>query len=70
MVKRNATSIRISKSGKVSKGKEVGGEVMYYLKKSVTQRPDESVLPAENQIQQAAITQAETYLDRATRRNL
>ena len=63
---RTEVSFRKSKRGKtkVVRGKEIGGEALYVLKKSVTQRPDASVFPTEAKLNRSLVEAANEYLRR------
>jgi hypothetical protein len=57
---------RNRKTGKVTyvAGKTVGGEVMYWLKRSVTQRPDPSVVPLPDVVYGRLNADGGAFLDR------
>lgn len=44
------------------KGQTTGGGVFYWLKKEVTQKKDSSVLPSEETLTQAALTEGEAHI--------
>lgn len=60
LVENLATRISISRAGKV-KSKGSTGKVLFWLVKSVTQKPNPAVLPSEAQIGQIAAEAAEKY---------
>jgi hypothetical protein len=63
-----ALQTKVSISGRkkklVSRGSEAGGLVMYWLVKSVTQEPDPSVMPTEEELLNAATAEMNNYLVR------
>lgn len=70
LVRNEATTLkrkRDRKTGAVSfvRGEERGGEIMYWLRKSVTQRPDPSVVPMPDVIYGRLFADVGGYLDRA-----
>lgn len=70
LIRNDATTLkrkRDRKTGKVSlvAGEERGGEVMYWLKRSVTQRADPSVIPMPDVIYGRLFADVGGYLDRA-----
>lgn len=71
LVQRNQQTVGTFKSGKKkgernpkTTGEKIGGGVFYWLVKSVTQRPDETVLPTEEEFTAAARRGINTYMDR------
>lgn len=70
LVRNESTALkrkRDRKTGAVSfvAGEERGGEVMYWLRRSVTQRPDPSVVPLPDVIYGRLFADVGGYLDRA-----
>ncbi len=71
LVARDATVVRGGKRGGRNiaglagrhKGDALGGEVYFWLVKHVTQRPDPTVLPSDEEMLEAAATAAAQYLD-------
>lgn len=52
----------------LARGAEQGGEILFWLKKEVTQRPDPSVAPSTFDLAAGLISEANVYLDRAADR--
>ncbi len=73
LVERDATVARGGKGGRQTKlagslggtrkGDAIGGGVYYWLVRSVTQGPDPSVLPADEEILEPAIRNAQRYIE-------
>lgn len=59
---------RTDGSRKVTNKGEIGGLVLFWLVKKVTQRPDPTVLPTDRAIADAAITAGNTYLNEVVNR--
>lgn len=61
-----ALQTKVSISGrkrfKTTRGAEIGGLVMYWLVTSVTQKPDPTVMPTEEELLEAAASAMSTYL--------
>lgn len=57
-----APSIRGRKGKATRRGSKAGGIVMYWLTRSVDQKPDPSVLPTAEALQEAAVVEAGRYL--------
>ena len=65
LVETQASLVKFGKKGAKSLG-EVGGRVVYWLRKKVKQRPDPSVLPSRSEMQSAAMIATSTFIERAT----
>jgi len=63
VAKKGGTTVRGARGGK-STIKESGGLVFYWLVKQVTQLPDPSVLPTEEEMLDPAIENARDYIER------
>jgi hypothetical protein len=71
LVQADQTQVRFRKRKggiRVQKGEEVGGLALFLLKKSVTQRPDPSVLPTEQQILDESRLATRLWIDRQVQR--
>lgn len=67
LVERAATKLRRTSSGFKAAG-NVGGKVFFWLVKSVTQKPDESVLPKPEEMTMPALTAASQFITRIWQR--
>lgn len=63
LVRADSTKL-VRKKGKLVAGASQGGEVMYWLKRSATQRPDPTVLPYPEQVAARLDRDVGAYLDR------
>ncbi len=62
LAERSATRLKRVK-GRFQAGGETGGGIMFWLVKSVTQKPDSSVLPKMSELVETVVADAEKYID-------
>ncbi|HNQ90830.1 MAG TPA: hypothetical protein PKM73_19625 [Verrucomicrobiota bacterium] len=69
LVQAEGTLIGPKRKGKHTKGREVGGLVVYWLRKSVTQSKDPNALPDRDKLEHSALDAAEAQLRSIAQRN-
>ena len=68
LVQRRQTTLRKTKKGKFVKGKQTGGKVFYWLKESVNQKADPSVIPTLLKLTDGIEQRVLSYMDRQLKR--
>jgi hypothetical protein len=76
LARRRQTSLRVTGAAtaavlgvsRVARGEETGGEILFWLRKSVTQRPDPSAAPQPIDIYAAAFIAADQHIENAVKR--
>ena len=64
LVEAQATQLKKKRGGGYNPGVALGGQVYFWLVRSVTQDPDPSVFPTRDEVRTAAVTGASAYMAR------
>ena len=68
LVEAEHSAVKFTPGGKVKATLNLGGEVYFWLVRSVNQKPDPSVMPTDAQLGEAVVKELQSYVERTTRR--